>query len=1464
MQYPLLETTRGMLCLQHHIEGGELQKIFDKDGKVVGYVDVPHIIKNRIRTSGNGRALNNEGYVAKAHVGLISYILTYTNKNPSNRSTKGAQGALWKVISNYFDSFPGTEDDDFTEDITEANTAYHSWATTENAVAIRQCARAFNQMINSVVVPTTITQKAGFQWKIDSTGSNYIIGPFSASFNDAVATYTMNNKTKTTRLAGVTGVSVTNRAGESIGFKYCNSDGSGETMDIYAKKNDFYLKIPVNGLGSNYDLTLTISDQYLNAAAEFWDIKVKNNSVNYQRRIYVVSARSWYDAQSASTSFSPSSLTVNKIDKELRTGIKGMQFKIRYNGSLWVTSLNGASGGMASYTSSEANAGILTSGDGGIMHMACVDGRYEIIEVGVGPNWQYEIPNPNVFVQDVNRNNPTKVIENVKVFVKITGIVWVDRGSDGKETSRDNRYVNGTTDRYLNNIDIRLKHKTDSKFNNEGRAITATSSARIDPDTNKYISYQFVVRREQLPNLYIEFDYDGLYFQCVSPQTSASNGSKASEVASERNTFNANFSTIEGNGNNTGYTLNSSGGRSQSLTYTKENHNSKLDNVETRDGNPTVVITDKGKYHIQSDTTTAGYAFSNLRAGVDIIENINFGVYERTQPDLAIVKDIQSVGLSINGKTHVYDYNQRIDATANEKTSGFNVGVKFENTYKTKYKRAIYRADYEYTNNADNSRELKVYITYRIIIKNQSTLIETQANRIYEYYDNNYELMRIGKSTEEDGLNVTDLLNTKQYREDTSYSNGDYKKLIIEPDLGLIGAGKDKSIYVQFHLGREAVIDILNGRENLDNFVEIASYSSVENGKPYAGVDIDSNPGNADPTNEDTVEDDTDISPTLLLEVANAREMEGTVFVDEAEGKNGKNPSEVMTGEIRQGNGIYDIEPNPESTLGDVDITFTEQPEEGNKGVTYTTKTVNETGTYKFKLEYYNSAEEKIEERFERLYIDENELTETNESTDFSSELPAGTKVVVTPTLVDGTEEAEKIYTKELQKGEFFLVGYVPGDYTLTYTWGGQKYKLNGEEETVSVQNYKGTVYDTARYQENYVNGNTEWYNVDSEIRYTDAIDDYDTRQDIDEDFKTIDYNTDRGEAYEKITKMNSTTPLMDIDVEYNIPGTEKIEKDSTEIADRYVNLVPNIDFGVIRRARQDYMIQKRIANIKITLANGRTLADFEIKDDGTLEGTKNSAVYIPPSENTYPRNGLLRFEMDDELMQGASVELAYKLVITNISEVDYTDEEFYNFGTVPKDNEGIVTITPSKIVDYLDKGWEFQAIKNEAYSWKSESTDISKVTDFVLAEEVGESDGYKNSKVLYTDYCADKEEWKLAPIKVEGKYETSNSIPLSVSMILSSSEDIDLENETEIVEIKKTGGSDIEKDIIPGNYPPGLEEQERILISERDDDKAPTFSVTSNTGENRNYVLPITIIITSLMVIIGGVIFIKKKVLNK
>ena len=1423
--YPVLDQTRGMLCVQHELGTS------DKDDKGNS---LKQIIKNKITISGKTQTVfgKNANYQnrEKENTGLIAYILTYTNLNAgtNNRKNRGAQGALWACSTEYFNSFPGNEDKDFASAI-EGNTAYADWATTDNAKAIKKCAKAYNDMIKKIK-KTSVTQEAGFQWKLDSTGSNYIVGPFKATYNEYTTTYNMDNKQITEKLAGVTGYGLTNGAGQAVSYKFCNSTGGDESTSL---RQNFYLKIPVNGLGNNLNLTFSVSDRHISVDATFWDIKVES----YQRRIYIPEALTTWVPDSGSTTFSPSEsgLTVEKVDKDTGNPISGMQFKIKYNNSFWISS-EGKTNTMTSYTKNESSAKVFTTDSAGHISLQNLcDGSYEIIEVGVGNNWQYEIPTPNSFKQDVNRNKPTRRIENKKVFIRITGYVWVDRDyQPDKEMIRNDLYKNDgndVNDKLLQGVDVTLKNANDANFNNDGRATTAVTDANG--------AYQFTVRREDLDGMYVEFDYDGLEYQCVSPNA-ASNGSKAAEGTDRRDPFNANFTTIEGDGGNKGHSLDASGNRSQDLTYTIENHVATLNNVVTQENANTITITNKGYYHIQADTTKANYVFKDPGGTVDVIQNVNLGLYERQDPDLAIAKDIKNVRLEINGKRYIYEYNQRLaegDETGDYK--GFNVGVKFENQYKTKYNRAIYRADYEYTNSSDKSKELQVYITYRILIGNQSTDIETSVNTLYEYFDSNYTLVQngVGRGLSEDQMTITDNL---QYNIDQSYnSNNGYSRLIIQANTGAIQPEQNAEVYVQFQLNRQAVVDILNQRETLDNFVEIASYSSVKDGKPYAGVDIDSNPGNADPTNENTVEDDTDVSPTLLLEVANAREITGTVFVDEAEQKNGKDPSGVMTGEIRQGDGKYDE--STEGTVGNVDVTFKEQAENEGEGVTYITKTVEDAGTYKFYYEYYDSTGQKFAERYEKTYIDqENNLTETN-SSDFSNELPAGTTVIVTPQTTDGSEEAEDIYTVQLEKGDFYIVGYIPGKYTLTYTWG---------DETYPVQNYKGTIYDTTRYQENYVDSNTKWYDKEAETRYTDAIDDYQTRLDIDSNFATIDKDTLRGDAYYdsgNLTKMDSTTPTMEIDVEYG--NQESVgEEYTTDVRFRYV--IPNIDFGIIRRAKQDYLLEKRISHVKITLANGRTLADIEI-EDGEMKGITNTAVYMPPSDQ-YPYNGLLRFEMDDEIMQGASVELTYALVITNTSEVDYVDEDFYNFGTIPNNNEGIVTITPSKIVDYLDNEWEFKTSQNE-YNWKSDGT------GFELADEVKDSEGYSSSKVFFTDYCDNKDEWELDPIT-----NTSKSVLLNVSKILSSAEDITLDNEAEIVEITKPGGSDIEDDITPGNYPPGLEEEDRITISEKDDDKAPTFSVTSNTGENRNYVLPITIIITSLMVLIGGIVFIKKKVLNK
>ena len=50
----------------------------------------------------------------------------------------------------------------------------------------------------------------------------------------------------------------------------------------------------------------------------------------------------------------------------------------------------------------------------------------------------------------------------------------------------------------------------------------------------------------------------------------------------------------------------------------------------------------------------------------------------------------------------------------------------------------------------------------------------------------------------------------------------------------------------------------------------------------------------------------------------------------------------------------------------------------------------------------------------------------------------------------------------------------------------------------------------------------------------------------------------------------------------------------------------------------------------------------------------------------------------------------------------------------------------------------------------------------------------------------------------------------------------------------------------------------------EMDDGHAETVTVTPSTGENRNYLIPAMVIISAFVILGTGIIFIKKKVLNK
>lgn len=135
------------------------------------------------------------------------------------------------------------------------------------------------------------------------------------------------------------------------------------------------------------------------------------------------------------------------------------------------------------------------------------------------------------------------------------------------------------------------------------------------------------------------------------------------------------------------------------------------------------------------------------------------------------------------------------------------------------------------------------------------------------------------------------------------------------------------------------------------------------------------------------------------------------------------------------------------------------------------------------------------------------------------------------------------------------------------------------------------------------------------------------------------------------------------------------------------------------------------------------------------------------------------------------------------------------------------------------------------------------------MASDVLESKDINNRRILTT------EQLQNYPIKPNNNLTRT----LTVSKLLTTSKDIELENEAEILEIEKDGGGKITNEqgkvIAPGNYLPGTGPH-----VEPDDDMAEKVIITPNTGENRNYITITIIGIVSLVILFTGIVIIKKK----
>lgn len=1219
--------------------------------------------------------------------------------------------------------------------------------------------------------------------KVTQVGDQIRIGPFKWKYNGKLVRANVRDQDGK-RIDNVTFVK--SKGGEFVTIAMEDIPSNGN--------KGFYIQIPADSgvtriteIRTKVELDVTASTIYF----------LRSDDADWQNLIYIENEPDTDDME-LNIPYDitlTGNLKIKKVNAQNQSiALPNVGFRI-YNVKLGQYVYQDASGNI-SYNSTGTE--FKTDANGEISIKGLILGDYLAYET-TNPNYGYEFNEEGIEITVDSQDSLADIIPNPQVYVKLSGYVYLDVQS-AKQAYRNNLYRSDTMDdedQLLNGVQVRLvDRRTGNTVTNDNGTPFIATTREINLGDSILRYYQFVdVRIEDLSNYYIEFTYDGLTYQSVTPLTSSQFndesmrriGSVSAEDATVRDNFNKDFSSIEGTGSETGITLNESGQKVHDLSYSVEDRKATLRN----EGLPI------GQYPITATTDATGYSIiGDFTYGDEEIPYINLGIYEREQPDLHIVKDMYSAKLEINGYNHIYQYANRLANKGEYMGDGFNVGVQFGSEYGTgAYSRPIYKADAEYTNPNDPSRELKVYVTYAINVVNQATDLTTRVNSIVDYFDSRYTFVSAGTGIDDGTATVTGTENVSC--EPIERYSDKYSKLTINTSTMVNPSKEGEMIYVQFELGREAVVDILNDTANLDNIAEITSYSSFKDGKVYAGVDVDSNPGNTVPEDNTTHEDDTDMSPSLKLVVADARELAGAVFEDKA------GSDQLMTGSVRQGNGQYD---ESEPGIPGVEVTFKENKE--TDAMTYKTTTVSADGAYTFNYTYQDASGNSFEHNA-------------------GEDLPAGTTVIVTPEPAsESTEGAVQMST-----GDFFIEDYIPGDYTLTYTWG---------DETYTVQNYKGTVYDKARYDQNVAN--KEWYKTDEATRWTDAVDDYELRQKIDAELQTITNSTQT-----TIDKMNSSTPTMGIGV----------EKDATTSSglDELVYRISNVDFGIIERARQDIALNKRVTAMRVTLANGRALVDITVGEDGTLTGTTSNVMYLPSSPSV--PQGIIRLEMDDELMGGASLEIQYTITATNNSEVDYVDENFYKFGIVPENNANILTITPSGIVDYLDVDWEFDTAQNP--DWVS-ITDINDER-LDLATEVRESQEISNRKIIYTDALS---AYNLDPLTTK-----SASVQLNVSKLMTSSEDIELDNETEIVKVGKTGGGHLynppttesgpDVPATPGNYIPGTGPQ-----VEYDDDMAERVIITSNTGANLNFILPISIVISAFVIIGVGVIFIKKKVLNK
>lgn len=705
------------------------------------------------------------------------------------------------------------------------------------------------------------------------------------------------------------------------------------------------------------------------------------------------------------------------------------------------------------------------------------------------------------------------------------------------------------------------------------------------------------------------------------------------------------------------------------------------------------------------------------------------------------------------------------------------------------YQRDIRKTDLEKAN-------VEVYVTYKIRLYNETSYsIRGEVTGLIDYYDEDYTYVSSYKVY---GGNKTDISWNTQYSKVGKYNvmTTDATKGDILYTAEGIDA-REESVYVTYKVND--VKALINANDIIENFAEILSYKTYygDNKKDLNGkvirheigeeaglIDRDSKPGNFNP-DTDAVRKFVETSRTdeyKKLSSEDKAKYSRPIFEDDADNSPGLKL--VISNEVRKLSGnVWE------------EKAIQEQLEQGIR----IGNGILDDGEYKIK------------------------------------------GIVVE--LVD-KKTGEAIDTTTNEEGYYEFTGFLPGEYIVRFSYGtgetlttGANKDENGIGKNYTGEAYKSTIYDEDRYKE------TDWYK--DENRYSDAKDDWERRQTVNQNFEELTNQksellkikaesiTSENEAVlkqlEELTKMFAETKTMRMEIEY-----ARTETNYGQVNDMKYE-VNNIDFGIIERPHTELNLEKNVTHIKVTTSDGQTLFDANPTDK---------------TSNMSKVGRQIQTIMDDNLIHGATIEITYGMKITNKSEYDYTDEQFYNTGKSKNEEEYIVKTQATQVVDY---------IANNLYFNKELNSQWEKIEIDDLKNQINSGVDLSNQKVIVK---AKTDNNLLKELKPDESTQESTMILTKVMSTSDNEDDLKYNNKVEIISLKNNVGRNTFESI-PGNLNPSditIEDLELDRL-EQDTGMSEEIIVQPPFGKN-NIVYYIIGTIALAAVLGGGIYFIKKKVL--